>query len=220
MGSAPIWLLGWGAIRRRKELVKETNALAAERLNFEREEKERIERSRKAFLDSLSDWPVKANCKIEKRRCAALINANSTALRFITFSENGEPLIERVFQIAVKSIISMGMERPEIVTTVSDIQYVPVTIQKQKRPITRAVVGGALFGPVGAVVGAVSGVGGRIETKVEAHRTTRRKTLLGSSQLVLGTSDPNHICVKIEFDPVKLAEEWWYRIQAAQSPKR
>lgn len=117
----------------------------------------------------------------------------------------------------VRAIVSMDVYIPKGTKVITHRDKVPVSVKEQRNTIGRAVVGGALMGPLGAVVGGVSGLGGK--TNVEYHASYRTETIetSGKSQLVLGTNDINNPVIRIEFIPSNISNEWYYRIRAAQS---
>jgi hypothetical protein len=74
-----------------------------------------------------------------------------------------------------------------------------------------------LLGPAGLVIGAASGLNGKIETNVEERRIAEKVSELGAPQLIIGTSDPQRPVLKLKFDDPEVASEWMYRIRGAQA---
>ena len=145
------------------------------------------------------------------------MSEDGRSIRYATYSggKEGHPLIaERTFP--VNSILSFDIVTPETTKTITHEEKVPVAVRQKRSTVGRAGGGGVLLGPIGAAAGAASGLSGT--DKIEYHTTERQETITvkGDASLVLGLTGVGLSRLKIQFDPPRLADEWWYRIQSAK----
>lgn len=207
-------------------LVLASNTRSSERLaeQMKNTEKRELEASRiKTLRDefggvALRGWEHITPASINGSNGFVAITGNGLLLRFVTYNRANDTFsIISDTTIAVRSILSFDVVIPERSKTITHNDKIPVVVKEGRSPVGRALVGGVLLGPVGAVVGAASGVGGK--TKVEHKQVQRSETIKvkGPSKLVLGVQDLATPVLRIEFEPSSLSNDWWYRIQSARS---
>lgn len=130
---------------------------------------------------------------------------------------NGLYIVKAHKSLSSQHIISFDVEAPDRTKLVTHKEKVPVATKKKRSSVGRAIVGGVALGPLGAVVGAASGLNGK--EQVTYHEVKRQETVKvkGDPLLVLGVRELDEPKLVICFEPAKLAEEWWYRIQSLRA---
>lgn len=186
-------------------------------------EKER-EALRKSFEVDKSDYIARTfesrTAKCGRGDYEAMIGVADGGLRIASWSKASDhfynfELPERLhFTVANERFISFS-EISEVSTIQDDVTETytrmvstPVAVAKKKSGIGRALVGGALLGPVGAVVGAASAAStsNKIQTIVTAQQDTR--IVAGPPTLVLTLKSETYTFERIKFDSMDDARSW------------
>lgn len=178
---------------------------------------------RDSWLKSLSEdgWLGVCNSKLLKDNtsldCAFMLSSDRNLIQIFPYEALEKFIYKTPIELTVREILSLNVVTPRIVK--SRIKIVPVSIveNKTKSPVARGLIGAVLLGPAGLVVGAASGLNAKTGTRVENHKVTEKYEADGDPQLIIGTSRDDYPVLKIKFEPVSLAEEWLYKIQAAQN---
>lgn len=148
--------------------------------------------------------------------CAFHLSSDRKTLQITPFECREELTRESVILIPLRDVLSSSVAKPKITRTRTKKVPVSIVENKRKSPVARGLVGGVLLGPAGLVVGAASGLNAKTGTRVEHHDVTESYETDGDPQLILGTANEEFPILKFKFDPVTLAEEWMFKIQAAQ----
>lgn len=190
-------------------------------------DKRQIEERRAKTQSEVEAWPAtqKGWTHVTRARlmhitgqpkCFFMLSENRLLLRVVQYTADQYFEIQREFALVVKDVISLNVASPTITKTRTKI--VPITkIEKQNRsPVARGLVGGALLGPAGVVMGAASGLNAKVTSSVQHERVSESYDALGDPQLIIGTRNPDRPVLKIKFDPPSMADEWMFRIRGAQ----
>jgi hypothetical protein len=221
----PVLLAGgrWQAIQAISEEleVKRAEAKAA----YEARELRRSEAA-KAEIAWIGDYATKGWKYVSRAKlmhasgqpnCVFMMSDNDLLLQICSFETREEFLPGSPIVLNVNQVLGLNIAKPKITKTREKIVPVSIVENKRKSPVGRGLVGGALLGPAGLVLGAASGLNSKTSTKVEERTVTEQYETEGDPQLIIGTSIPDEPVLKIKFDPPSLADEWLFRIQGAQS---
>jgi hypothetical protein len=211
-------------LRSRIDALTQQKAIDDERRAKEREANQQ---RRDSAREAAEQWPADQSgwTHISKARmmhvagqphCYFMIGETSPRLRIVTYQVSQEFTIDGETEIDLARVISMNIASPSVTKIRS--KTVPVTTieHKKKSPIARGLVGGALLGPAGLVLGAASGLNSKVTSSVSHEKVQEEYETLGDPQLIIGTSDKDNPVLKMKFDPPSLADEWMYRIMGAQ----
>lgn len=212
------------ALHSKMEALTQQKAIDDERRAAERAANQRRKEEAHAAAEQ---WPADQHgwTHISKARmmhvagqphCYFMINDQGSALRIASYQISQDFTIDGDTQIEIERVVSMNIASPSITKTRT--KTVPVTTieHKKKSPIARGLVGGALLGPAGLVLGAASGLNSKVTSSVSHEKIQEEYETLGDPQLIMGTSNLDSPILKLKFDPPSLAEEWMYRIMGAQ----
>ncbi len=125
------------------------------------------------------------------------------------FNIEADPFL--VVQMA--NIASLDIVRPS--TTLYRSVDVPDTITnvKRKSPVKRGLVGLAVLGPAGAVIGAASGLKDDVSIQTTTKRVTESYQGEGNPRLAIGTNDPANPYFEIRFLDSTQCDIWLHRIR-------
>jgi hypothetical protein len=149
--------------------------------------------------------------------CFMMMSVKNRKLRFDRYSYDDSLVIEDVFEIFTRDILSITVARPKTKETRKEMVPVSIVESKNKSPIGRGLVGGALLGPAGLVLGAASGLNAKTSTRIEHETVYREYEGLGAPQLIIGTNVMERPVLKVRCETQELADDWLYRIRALQS---
>lgn len=156
--------------------------------------------------ENAADWPVFHKDSGEWHKEYLLMSADQARLRRATVRVNP------VFEVKLDTIIDVGdivsVEIQRSATTVMQLDMQSVT--KKKGGLTRALVGGLIAGPAGAIVGA--GTAGSVTS---GSTTGKQVTSYGPIDLVIGITDLHNPVVKMRMLSMPSAEDWLHRIRGA-----
>jgi hypothetical protein len=202
---------------------KSTSAQVAEERKRELEAEEqlrcdhRMERHKQFLAAQTHDWAYVDAVRMGPDEGFLAIDAKGASFRLAIIGERGDEFFIVADEvIAVSAIRSISIAQPMKPLTTTRVSRVPVAVQKQKNTIGRAVVGGVLAGPVGALVGGISA--GHGETTVERHDTHHTETTYVKSDpvLVIATGSFDRPAIRLKFEDVKILNVWSARLWAAR----
>ena len=150
-------------------------------------------------------------------RCIMLLSLNTKLLRFDVFGEGDGLTLEPPIYVNINKITSLNVARPKVTKSRSVSVPISITETKQKSPVGRGLLGGALLGPAGLILGAASGLNAKTTQRIENHTTSQSYESLGAPQLIIGTTIPETPVFKMQCANDELADEWMFRIRGAQS---
>lgn len=187
----------------------------------EKEQEAALAIKREAFVaKTIPGWQFVARALLDEVPALVAMDKTGMLLRIVKHNEIGD--FDKIDDVTlnVRSIVSMDVYIAKGSRAVSRTQRVPVQTLHNKNAVGRGILGAVVAGPVGAVVGAASGIGSKVESSFENKTTYETISVNKPSVLVLGTNRPEMPVLRIQFVPSKLSSEWYYRIQAAQAAKR
>lgn len=192
---------------------------SAEARRLAREIDDEYQQNRKVLVEQLfGDWPFHAGAMIDHEIGFVAMDANGKNLRLVSCKKDGTSIaVKGEETIRVGSITSLDINQPMKEKIVSHVETTPVAVGSKRSPVGRAVVGGLIAGPAGAMVGGMSGLGGK--SKIEHVQTSRQETVMvkGHPKLVIGVDDLARPRRVFEFPTVSETNEWPSRIHAAMN---
>ncbi len=121
--------------------------------------------------------------------------------------------------VLFNQIVEVAVSQDDVTETYIRTVSTPVAVAKKKSSIGRALVGGLLLGPAGAVVGAVSGAAttSQIKTVVTTQEDTR--TVAGPPTLTLTVRGNPYSFERVTFSTMDEARSWglWISDQRSAS---
>lgn len=224
LGTLPIgiWVVRHRQISEFHALLVRESEEAARRATEEKEKRTQAQRAKEEWLSGHENegWKYISEARMMNAEgqphCAVMISENLILLKICEYRldtkfDPSNPLI-----INVNQVLGINTAKPKI--TKRREKSVPVSIVENdpKSPIGRGLVGGALLGPAGLVLGAASGLNSKTSTSIQEHKVMEEYEINGDPQLIMGTSLPDRPVLKLKFEPPSLADEWMYRIRGAQ----
>jgi hypothetical protein len=138
-----------------------------------------------------------------------MLSHDRRRLRVIELRQGNELIVKSDMPVDIATVVSVELEQDSV--TVLKMETTSVT--KKSGVIGRAAIGGALFGGVGAIVGATSA-----GSKTIGSSTGRSHTTKGPVMLVVGTTDLHVPVFKIRMNSMTDGEEWLHRIRGSIAP--
>ena len=219
--TMPFWVIWRRAIATLDAEKAELDAQAKRLRQLDKEERERAAAEKTAWLSRQTGWTDRSEGRLlnvpERPSCVAMLGGEGRLFRLVEYRLGNSFDVLNDKTLPINKIISLDIARPTVKKTVYTTQAVPIVKKQHRSPVGRAAVGALVAGPLGAVVGAASGLGGKVTTEVEERKVAQQVEGLGDPQLIMGTSDAERPLLKIKFDPPELAESWLYKIRAAQA---
>lgn len=172
---------------------------------------------------SIDGWQFVCEAKIMHisgyPECFFMMSDNGLLLKMNEFERNVPLVVKENAYLNINQIISINTARPKI--TKSRKTSVPVSIveSKNKSPVARGLIGGAILGPAGIVIGAASGLNSKTTTRIENRDSYESYETQGDPQLIMGTTSPELPVLKLKFSAPELADEWMFRIRGLQARK-
>ncbi|MFD0850616.1 hypothetical protein [Sphingosinicella xenopeptidilytica] len=183
IATIPFWLFGKKRLAAAKTAAEEERRQKDESLRLKKEAEEakkaEVQRLKQSFLEGMAGWDFKSEGRMMnvsgQPNCFFASGAEGRLLRIVQFIENDEDFqILNDQTIAVNQIMSMNIASPKYQSTEYYKQAIPIVSSEPKKSVVgRSVVGGALFGPAGAIVGGMTGLNNAISTKVEEREFSR-----------------------------------------------
>ena len=136
----------------------------------------------------------------------ALANDGQT-VRLVRYVDTPDKLLlasDRKIELA--TVATVAVEVPEHAKTVTRQDQMPVAVKANRSPVARTLVGAVLLGPVGALAGAASGLGGKTTVQYHAMEREETVTVKGDPRLVLTFDDATQL--SILFEPAHMANHW------------
>lgn len=149
--------------------------------------------------------------------CVLACNSRDSSLRIYGYYVGDEFKIVSDAVMPISEVVSVEIIRPMEMKRVKKVQAVGVVSSSKKSPIARGLVGGAVLGPAGMILGAASGAGKDVKTEIKEHTVWEEAQMEGDPQLHIGTSDPSNPLIRIKPDEKSEADEWYHRIKAIQA---
>lgn len=221
--SSAVWLL------RRKQIEAHDRKTQAELQKKIDQQAARAARREQAAAEAevwiasfeRSGWKYVSRGKMMQKKgqpqCLVMLSENAKLLQFITYTADEHFLADEPLVLNVNQVIGLNIAKPRLTKTRKTSVPVSMVSSKDRSPVARGLVGGALFGPAGTLLGAASGLKPSISTNVEYHTVEEKYETDGEPQLIIGTKLLDQPTLKIQFDPPSLGGDWLYRIKGAQS---
>jgi hypothetical protein len=149
-------------------------------------------------------------------KCFFMLTNGGADLRIVEYKDGPDFSVDNDITVPISQVISLNVASPTVTRTRTKTVPVTVVEKKNKSPVGRGLVGGVLLGPAGLVLGAASGLNSNLASTVKHENVNETYDTLGDPQLIIGTTNPDQPVFKIKFDPPGLADEWMYRLHAAQ----
>jgi hypothetical protein len=216
-GFGPIALasLVYWFVLRREFRAEDGLKKAAQARNEERRAHANLAR-KESFFAGIKGWPLRVPCLISGSPSLLMLDPAMKSLRTVSYVDD-EFRVQADATIPLADIFSVEVQRTEVMEDYYRTELVPVVSSKKKSPVARSVVGWALLGPVGALVGAASGTRADIPTDVQERKVLDQRKRVGPAVLVLGTTNPLHPMIKISLESDHAVEEWKFRIKGAMT---
>jgi len=218
-GFALVAIPSWLERSTRKNEIEsiERAELAEQRAIRIKEDELRLAQKNAFFADLQTEWPHRSECSFQNEVSQILLNSNRDAFRLISYLDDDAFLVITDLTVPLEKVFSVEVKTPEIVEKYYRTELVPIVTSKKKSVIGRAIVGEALLGPLGAVVGGMSGARADISTRVEERKVEDERIRKGSPILVIGTTDPDTPVLKVTFLSEQTTEQWEFRLRAAKA---
>lgn len=209
IGVSIIWLGIWLVMAPIRKEAREEEAEIDRKKAAWKATRQRAEADRDAFFESQELFTEQASGRSPGRMLAKLLLGKAAA-RLVEYHLDGGFTIVNDQSVSSGEMLSVAITNPLVSDAWYRTEYVPK--QKQRSVIGRAAVGGVLLGPVGAVVGAISGLDGA-SRGVEERLTLQARMVPGPPHLVITTT--SHICpvLEIELDDHDATVRWLARLQ-------
>ncbi|WBY16644.1 hypothetical protein PF049_00275 [Erythrobacteraceae bacterium WH01K] len=153
----------------------------------------------------------------EQPHCIIALSNTSPLLRVNQIDVQDEFSHAEPIYINLREIISLNVARPSVRRSRQEKISFPITETQRRSPVARGLIGGALLGPAGLVVGVASGLNSQITTSVKSETVNKEYDGLGDPQLIIGTNREDHPYFKIKCANQEVADEWVFRIRGRQN---
>lgn len=150
-------------------------------------------------------------------RCVLALAENSPTLRFDRVDGSDDFKVHPPIILSLSDIISLNVARPTVRKSREELTPVPITESVQRSPVARGLLGGAILGPAGLVLGAASGLNSKTTTNIEYQTVTKEYDAPGAPQLIIGTKWEDYPYFKIKCANQEVADEWMFRIRGRQA---
>ena len=170
---------------------------------------------RRAYFESLSgEWPFATACRMNGVEVDLLMNAAADRIRI--FPSRGATTFSpsNVYELAAADITDVHLEKQIINETRKRTEDVITPRRNNKSTVGRAVAGGVLLGPLGAMVGAASSMKAP-PPKIEKRTIEEKVEREGVPLIVISTRDPARPLLKLDLTQKGPAEEWHARLVGA-----
>jgi len=168
------------------------------------------------FIASTADWRFKSIAKVDGHYGFIAIDAAGTTVRLATFARDVATFtLIADNTLPVSAIRQLDIDQPQIAKTLTHNETVPVAVGNTRSSGKRALIGGLVAGEAGAIVGGMSGLGGK--TKIQHVAVKRNETVYrkGHPTLILHVDDMDHPRRSITFDTVAETNDWSSRLHHA-----
>lgn len=206
------WIIVGG---RREDEKRELEAAEYKRLYYL--EADRKKRLLDEATSLFTGWSHITPAQINGSSGVFALSENGLLVRYLTYDDTKadfEKRKDRTF--AARSVLSLDVVIPDVTKTRTNYERVAEPVQKNRSVVGRAAVGGVVLGPLGAVVGGMTGLQPNTKIVERTVKKTETYQTKGPSVLVIGLRDVSEPVLRVMFDPSKLSNEWWYRLNAAR----
>ncbi len=189
---------------------------AAKREEHGRQEAE-FDANREALRQmEFHDWAVSQRATVDGQRALIGMRADGSELRILICRREGnEFFAERDEVIHIKDVCGINIDQQTKKRTIVHKSSTPVAVNSGRSAGTRALAGAMIAGPVGAIIGGASGLGGK--TRIEHVETRHLETVEYETQpkLVVQIRDVVRPRRVLAFDSVAELNDWSSRIWGA-----
>lgn len=194
--------------------VKEARAQRTADLRRKREELT-------AFIEAQADWQPPTRCTIAGSLSLLMLDHGGHAVRMLSYRDDPSFEVLNDLRIACADIYEVAVEERSETISFTKRESVPVTHTERRSPVARGLVGLAVLGPAGAVIGAASGLATNTRTTTEIRKVREHRTVEGAPNLVICRDDPTSPILRIQFSGHDDARDWALRLTRCidQSPK-
>lgn len=208
------WWIFWGVVIATIGFWLYTDTNNAQARQAERETKTaKYEADKQAFLSREFAGSELHLAKWDGKPAMFATVDDEAAIRLIQYVDH-LPWVSNSWRVDLDRTIrfsdlrSVTVEQDDVVETFTRRVTTPVAVTKHKSAIGRGLVGAAVLGPAGLLLGAASAV--KPTTKVIEHTTTQtdQRVVKGPPTLVLTTRDRTDPFVRIAFDKIDDAKAW------------
>jgi hypothetical protein len=195
------------------------------------------ERQRQAEQDALDAAYIQASLQLQHKvgadgfivepvevdgRSGILALANDgRALRFIAWHREGAALACVDDQtLSTTTIRATSINQPDVASVVTHREKVPVAVAARRSAGGRALVGGLVAGPAGAVIGGASGL--NAGSKIKMVATERHETVYSKGHPVMVIEFDDLVTPRrsVTFADANTTDDWLSRIHAAMQRAR
>ncbi|KHL24276.1 hypothetical protein PK98_15030 [Croceibacterium mercuriale] len=217
-----LWILKRGEIKQQQQEQVDKAAEAAELIEQSNLVRRAAENQKRLWLEDLrTNFPHQVTGIIISKPTTTtgvlVVDHSENVLRLFGYRTNDAFTVEVTAAVRATDILSVEIVRPSTKKRVRRMEAVPVVTSQKKSPVARGLVGGALLGPVGLVVGAASGIGRDVSTKIEEHVIWDEVDAPGPAVLHIGTTILDSPLIRFKPEREQDAEDWLHRIKAWQA---
>lgn len=162
------------------------------------------------------EW-TSVNAQVNGRPSLIAISGDKLAVTYLSDARATRTEDELIFPVG--SLVSASLEGTKATERKLVTEREPVIVHQKKSPVARALVGGALLGPVGAIAGASSGLNSKSHIRYKETKVYKDVECEGPKLLVVGTSDVRSPALRITCPSDKQTEDWFHRINALLGPR-
>ncbi len=169
-----------------------------------------------AFIEAQEDCDRISRCPCSGEASLLMAERDGGAIRLASYRMKPEFEISTVARLPISSIVSFGLSTRESVERTMQRTVTPVAMPEKKSAVARGLVGGALLGPAGMVVGALSAVSP--ESKIVEHSSYSPHQMTRHHQvLTIAANDGGPKVYVLEMERGGDADAWHHWLVAAQS---
>lgn len=167
------------------------------------------------FGEARAEWPLQTPIR-SKGRAMLMATQHVSRLRLQYFENEGAFEAGAIREFDVKALRTVEIRETFRTRKVEKVDHVPISFSNNRSSVGRAVAGGLIAGPTGAMVGAASGLGGKHKIEHKKVTTYEERQERAPAMLVLGVNDIENPLVKIHFEADGEADTWRHRIDMAR----
>lgn len=149
--------------------------------------------------------------------CTIALATNAPLLRLDEIKIEEKFEASEPIYVNLREIISLNVARPTVQKSRKEIVPVPIIESHQRSPVARGLIGGAILGPAGLVLGAASGLNAKTTTTIKSETVYKSYDGFGLPQLIIGTNRDDYPYFKIQCANREVADEWAFRIRGRQA---
>jgi hypothetical protein len=225
-GAVIVAACGWLLVRAVKSADERNKVDTAKRVTADIERRRMMSRmvgaatERRAYIESLpGSWPFATACRMNGVEIDLLMDPDAQKLLFLLLRGATSFSPKNVYELAAADITDVYLEKRVITETRKRTEEVITPRPNNKSTVGRAVVGGVLLGPVGAMVGAASSMKAP-PPKIEQRTIEETIERDGVPLIVIATTDPARPLLKLDLTQKAPTEEWHARLIGASSKAR